>query len=157
MFFHNGIRQVWPPIACYGVFLVSQHGQLGAIPPPPFLSIGVLESMRSEGVIPTPPPYKRGISAILARYPMKTRQNACDTPLCDTISKGYCAIWGASRIGPEYLSFLKPLASSRQSRHNAGTFFNRLAASNLLSNSQTLPAGNLLFWDHFREKLKGNN
>ena len=40
-----------------------------------------------------PPPHKRGISAILARCPMKTRQNACDTPLCcNTISKGYCTM-----------------------------------------------------------------
>ena len=50
-------------------FLVSQHGQLGAIPPPPFLSVSPLESMRS-GRCDTPP-LKRGISAILARYPMK--------------------------------------------------------------------------------------
>ena len=42
-----------------------------------------------------PPPHKRGISAILARYHMKIRQNGCDTPICDTISKGYCPIWGA--------------------------------------------------------------
>ena len=72
-------------------FLVSQHDQLGAIPPPRFLSVSPLESMRSGGAIP---PLKEGISAILARYPMKTRQTDCDTPLCDTISKGYCAIWG---------------------------------------------------------------
>ena len=72
-------------------FLVSQHGQLGAIPPPPFLSASPLESMRSGGAIP---PLKRGISAILARYPMKTRQMGAIPPLCDTISKGYCAIWG---------------------------------------------------------------
>ena len=32
------------------------------------------------GAIPPPPPRKRGISAILARYPMKTRHNACNTP-----------------------------------------------------------------------------
>ena len=33
---------------------------------------------------------------------MKTSPNACDTPLCDTISKGYCTIrgGGVSRIGP---------------------------------------------------------
>ena len=72
-------------------FLVSQHGQLSAIPPPPFLSISPFESMRSGGAIP---PLKRGISAILARYPMKNKAKGCDTPLCDTISKGYCAIWG---------------------------------------------------------------
>ena len=33
-------------------FLVSQHGQLGAIPPPPFLGVSPLESMRSGGAIP---------------------------------------------------------------------------------------------------------
>ena len=33
-------------------FLVSQHGQLGAIPPPPFLSVSPLESMRTGGAIP---------------------------------------------------------------------------------------------------------
>ena len=33
-------------------FLVFQHGQLGAIPPPPFLSVSPLESMRSGGAIP---------------------------------------------------------------------------------------------------------
>ena len=52
-------------------FLVSQHGHLGAIPPPPFLSVSPFKNMRSGGAIP---PLKRGISAILARYPMKTRQ-----------------------------------------------------------------------------------
>ena len=51
-------------------FLVSQHGQLGAICPPPFLSFSPLESMRSGGPIPPP----QSISAILARYHMKTRQ-----------------------------------------------------------------------------------
>ena len=57
-------------------FLASQHGQLGAIPPPPFLSVSPVESMRSGGAIVSAaiPPHKRGISAILARYPMKTRQ-----------------------------------------------------------------------------------
>ena len=40
-----------PPFRAMG-FLVSQHGQLGAIPPPPFLSISPLESMQSGGAIP---------------------------------------------------------------------------------------------------------
>ena len=70
-------------------FFVSQHGQLGAIPPPPFLSISPVESIRSGGAMPPPP--KRGIS----------KANGCDTPLCDTISKRYCAIGGGvSRTGP---------------------------------------------------------
>ena len=72
-------------------FLVSQHGQLGAIPPPRFLSVSPFESMRSGGAIP--PPTKGYLSNTCA-IPFKTKQNACDTPLCDTISKGYCAIWG---------------------------------------------------------------
>ena len=37
-------------------FLVSQHGQLGATPPPPFLSVSPVESMRSGGAISPPPP-----------------------------------------------------------------------------------------------------
>ena len=41
-------------------FLVSQHGQLGAIPPPPFLSISPLESIR-EVEVRYPPPSK-GVS-----------------------------------------------------------------------------------------------
>ena len=72
-------------------FLVSQHGQLGAIPPPPFLTISPLQSTQNGGAIP---PHKRGISAILARYPMKTKEMRAIPPLCDTISKGYCAIRG---------------------------------------------------------------
>ena len=45
-------------------FLVSQHGQLGAIPPPPFserFPLGEHAKWRCD-----PPPLERGISAILA-------------------------------------------------------------------------------------------
>ena len=59
-------------------FLVSQRGHLGAIPPPPLLSVPPRRACEVEVRYP---PHKRGISAILARYPLKTRQNACDTPL----------------------------------------------------------------------------
>ena len=72
---------------------VSQHGQLGAIPPPPFLSVSPLESMRSGGAIPPPPPQKGYLSDTCA-IPYENKANGCDTPLCDIISKGYCAIWG---------------------------------------------------------------
>ena len=68
-------------------FLVSQHGQLGAKPLPPFLSISPLESMQG---------YLTDTCAI----PYENKANGCDTPLCDTISKGYCAIWGVSCTGP---------------------------------------------------------
>ena len=72
-------------------FLVSQHGQLGAIPPPPFLSISPLESMQSGGAIPPP---QKGYLSDTGAIPYENKANGCDTPLCDTISKGYCAIWG---------------------------------------------------------------
>ena len=61
-------------------FLVSKHGQLGAIPPPPFserFPIGERAKWRCDT-----PPLKRGISAIPARYPMnfKTRQMGAIPP-----------------------------------------------------------------------------
>ena len=40
-------------------FWVSQHGQLGAIPPPPFLRVFPLESMRSGDAISPP---SKGVS-----------------------------------------------------------------------------------------------
>ena len=78
-------------------FLVSQHCQLGAIRPPPFLSASPLESMRSGGAIP---PLKRGISAILARYPMKTRQMGAIPPSAILSRKGIARYGGVSRTGP---------------------------------------------------------
>ena len=72
-------------------FSVSQHGQLGAIPPPPFLSVSPLENMRSGGAIPPPPPQKGYLSDTCA-IPFENKAKGCDTPLCDTI--WYCAIFG---------------------------------------------------------------
>ena len=85
------LSQRYPRIARYGVFGVSTW-PIGCDTPSPFSER--FPPWRACKVGVRYPPLKRGISAILARYPMKTRQNACDTPLCDTISKGYCAIWG---------------------------------------------------------------
>ena len=84
-------------------FLVSQHGQLGAISPPPFLSVSPLEGMRSGGAIPPP---QKGYLSDTCAIPYENKANGCDTPLCDTISEGYCAIWGgishwAAKILPE--------------------------------------------------------
>ena len=45
------------------------------------------------------PPSKGYLSDTRA-VPYGNKANGCDTPLCDTISKGYCAIWGVSRTGP---------------------------------------------------------
>ena len=83
-------------------FLVSQHGQLGAIPPPPFLSVSPLESMRSGGAIP---PLRRGISAILARYPMKTRQMGAIPPSAILSRKRIARYGGVSRTGPHSGTF----------------------------------------------------
>ena len=87
-------------------FLVSQHGQLGAIPPPPFLRVSCLESMRSGGAIP--PPHKGGISAIPARYPMKTRKTRAIPPSAILSRKGIARYGGVSRIGPLSSSIFVP-------------------------------------------------
>ena len=70
---------------------VPQHGQLGAIPPPPFLSVSPLESMCSGGAIPPPP---KGYLSDTCAIHVKNKANGCDTPFCDTIPKRYCTIWG---------------------------------------------------------------
>ena len=72
-------------------FLVSQHGQLGAIPPPPFLSFSPLNSMQSGGAIPLP---KKGYLSDTCAIPYENKANGCDTPLCNTIRQRFCAIWG---------------------------------------------------------------
>ena len=51
-------------------FLVSQHGQLGAIPPPPFLSISPLESMQSGGAIP---PLQKGYLSDTCAIPYENK------------------------------------------------------------------------------------
>ena len=86
-----------PLLRAMGV-LVSQHGQWGAIPPPPFLSVSPLESIREVEV--RYPPHKRGISAILARYPIKTRQKRAIPPSAILSRKGIARYGGVSRTGP---------------------------------------------------------
>ena len=41
-----------------------------------------------------PPPPQKGYLSDTCAIPYENKANGCDTPLCDTISKGYCAIWG---------------------------------------------------------------
>ena len=79
-------------------FLVSQHSQKGAIPPPPFLSISPLREHAKWGC--DTPPLQRGISAILARYPMKTRQMGAIPPSAILSRKGIARYGGVSRTGP---------------------------------------------------------
>ena len=42
----------------------------------------------------TPPPRQKGYLSDTSAIPYEEKANGCDTPLRDTISKGYCAIWG---------------------------------------------------------------
>ena len=76
-----------PLTARYGV-LVSQHDQLGAIPPPLFLSLSPWRACEMEVRCPPPPP-KRGISAIPHENKAK-----CDTPSAILSRKGI------ARYGP---------------------------------------------------------
>ena len=87
------LSQRYPPSPRATGFVVSPHGQLGAIPPPPFLSVSPLQSIREVEVRYPPPPQKGYLSDACA-IPYENKANGCDTPLCDTISKRYCAIWG---------------------------------------------------------------
>ena len=99
-------------------FLVSQHGQLGAIPPPPFLSFYPLESMRSGGAIP---PFQKGYLSDTCAIPYEKKANGRDTPLCDTISKGCCAIWGGiSHWAAKSCSVLRLCPGLAQERPGGG-------------------------------------
>ena len=91
------LSQRYPPIARYGVFGVSTW-PIGCDTPPPFSERFPLESMQSGGAIP--PPLKRGISAIPARYAMKTRQMGAIPPSAILSRKGIARYGGVSRTGP---------------------------------------------------------
>ena len=62
------------------------------------------------------PPLKRGISAILARYPMKTRQMGAIPPSAMLSRKGIARYGGVSRTGP-----LRSYSAS-QRKENAAIF-----------------------------------
>ena len=77
--------------------LVSQHGQLGAIPPPPFLSVSPLESMRSGGAIPPP---QKGYLSDTCAIPYENKMGAIP-PSAILSRKGIARYWGGvSRTGP---------------------------------------------------------
>ena len=61
------------------------------MPPPPFLSIFPLGE-HAKWRYDTPP--QKGYLSDTCAIPHENKGNGCDTPLCDTISKGYCAMWG---------------------------------------------------------------
>ena len=105
-----------PLLRAMGV-LVSQHGQVGAIPPPPFLSV----SWRAcEVEVRYPPAPQEGYLSDTCAIPSENKANGCDTPLCDTISKGYYAMWGggishwaAKHRNKSKITVLQELRSSR--------------------------------------------
>ena len=65
------LSQQYPPIARYGVFGVSTW-PIGCDTPSPFSErFPLVEHAKWSRRCDTPPPLTRGISAILARYPLK--------------------------------------------------------------------------------------
>ena len=95
------LSQRYPPIARYGVFGVSTW-PIGCDTPSPFserFPLGEHAKWRCDT-----PPLKRGISAILARYPMKTRQMGAIPPSAILSRKGIARYGGVSRTGPLNIS-----------------------------------------------------
>ena len=101
------LSQRYPPIARYGVFGVSTW-PIGCDTPSPFSERFPRGEHAKWRCDTPPPPPQRGISAILARYPMKTRQMGAIPPSAILSQKRYCAIGGVSRTGS--LSESDPLA-----------------------------------------------
>ena len=100
------LSQRYPPIARYGVSGVSTWPS-GCDTPSPFSE----RSPRGEHAKwrCDTPPLKKGHLSDTYAIPYKNKANGCDTPLCDTISKRYCAIWGVSRTGPLSLFSVVPV------------------------------------------------
>ena len=76
--------------AIYGVFGVSTW-PIGCDTPSAFSEHSPLGE-HAKWRCDTPP--QKGYLSDTCAIPYENRANGCDTPLCDTISKGYCAIWG---------------------------------------------------------------
>ena len=82
------LSQRYPPIARYRVFGVSPW-PIGCDTPSPFF-----ERFPCKVEVRYPPPPQNGYLRDTCAIPYENKANGCDTQLCDTISKGYCAIWG---------------------------------------------------------------
>ena len=79
-------------------FLVSQHGQVGAIPPPPFLRFSPLERACEVGVRYPPPPQKGYLSDTCA-IPYEKKAKWCDTPSAILSRKGIVR-YGGGYLAP---------------------------------------------------------
>ena len=84
------LSQRYPPIARYGVFGVSTW-PIGCDTPSPF-SDRFLFGEHAKWRCDTPP--QKGYLSDTCAIADENKANGCDTPLCDTILKRYCAIWG---------------------------------------------------------------
>ena len=84
------LSQRYPPIARYGVFGVSTW-PIGCDTPSLFSERFPLWE-HTKWRCDTPP--QKGYLSDTCAKTFENKANGCDTPLCDTISKGYCAIWG---------------------------------------------------------------
>ena len=84
------LSQRYPPIARYVVFGVATW-PIGCDTPSPF-SERFPHEEHAKWRCDTPP--QKGYLSDTGAIPYENKANGCDTPLCDTISKGYCAIWG---------------------------------------------------------------
>ena len=102
------LSQRYPPIAraLWGSRCLNMANWV-RYPPRPFSERFPLGGMRSGGAIT--PPLKRGISATLARYPMKTRQTGAIPPSAILSRKGIARYGGVSRTGPLSASIDKVL------------------------------------------------
>ena len=90
-----------PLLRAMGFFGVSTW-PMGCDTPSPFSERFPLgEHSRSGGAIPPP---QKGYLSDTCAIPYENKANGCDTPLCDTISQGYCAIWGGISHWPAKLT-----------------------------------------------------
>ena len=130
------LSQRYPPIARYGVFGVSTW-PIGCDTPSPFSYVSPLESMRSGGARL---PLKGGISAILARYPMKTRQMGAILPSAMLSRKGIARYGGVSRTGPLRQCAFNPVDQAVSNRRFANTRFSQLNDARCWHVSERSPA-----------------
>ena len=91
------LSQRYPSVARYGVFGVSTW-PIGC--DTPFSLFSAFAPWRAcEVEVRYPPPPQKGYLSDTRAIPYKNKASGCDTPLCDTISKGHYATWGVSRTG----------------------------------------------------------
>ena len=105
------LSQRYPPIARYGVFGVSTW-PIGCDTLSPFSELPPWSTCEVE-VRYAPLNLKGGISAILPRYPMKTRHMGAIPPSAILSRKGIARYGGVSRTGPlsPFVSTLKTFSA----------------------------------------------